>query len=373
MCDEPTSNLAAYAVRDDDADDRRHPEPHDKLRGPFEVDRHRVMSSTAFRRLERKTQVFAAAFHDHFRTRLTHTLEVAGIARLLAGRLHANADLAEVISLAHDLGHPPFGHAGEKALDEALAEFGGFNHNTHALRVVDYLEHPYPPFRGLNLTYETRRGLALHETRYDRPEKTNEGFEGVHGGPGVEALIASIADRIAVVCADLEDAIGAGLIDFADLREVELWRQSEPTDLGTSIHAIRRPKIDAMLNQVLADIVSTAAPRLARLSSPLDARAADESVLMSESMDQSFSRLETFMYEQVYRANEIVRLDGEGRRKVLALFHAYVQNPDQLPDRFSRRIDEQGIEIVARDYIAGMTDRFCESQFEKLADNSSPV
>ena len=165
------AHLAPYATRSAGADERKHPEPEDPWRSPFDLDRHRIIECTAFRRLEHKTQVFAPAIHDHFRTRLMHTLEAAHIARRLALGLFANELLAEVITLAHDLGHPPFGHAGETALDQAMVRHGGFNHNTHALRVVDYLEHPYPAFRGLNLTAETRAGLIAHATRYDIPAR----------------------------------------------------------------------------------------------------------------------------------------------------------------------------------------------------------
>ncbi|MCH7885803.1 MAG: dNTP triphosphohydrolase, partial [Planctomycetes bacterium] len=234
------TNLALYAIRSCDCGGRVHPEPDDPLRGAFELDRHRIVESTAFRRLENKTQVFAPAEHDHFRTRLTHSLEVAQIARCLAGALQASEALAEAIALAHDLGHAPFGHAGEAALDEVMADHGGFNHNAHALRVVGYLEHPFPDFRGLNLTGETRAGLATHATRYDTPVQTRDatvsdapraaGFSprepaneanparpGAAGsaaptGPSIEAQITSIADRIAYIGHDLEDAIGAEFI-----------------------------------------------------------------------------------------------------------------------------------------------------------------
>ena len=193
--------MAPYAARPETGGDRVHREDAEPLRDPFAVDRRRIINCVAFRRLQHKTQVFGPAEHDHFRTRLTHTLEVAETARCLAKGLRANETLAEPIALAHDLGHPPFGHAGEAALDDAMKEYGGFNHNTHALRVVAYLEHPYPDFRGLNLTAETLAGLRTHATGFDAPDASVS-------GSSVEAQIASLADRIAYNCHDLEDAIG---------------------------------------------------------------------------------------------------------------------------------------------------------------------
>ncbi len=404
--------LAPYAVPADAAAERAHQEPElgsAEPREPFELDRHRIIGSTAFRRLEGKTQVFAPSHHDHFRTRLTHTLEVAQIARCLARRLRANESLAEAITLAHDLGHPPFGHAGEAALDEAMAGSGGFNHNAHSLRVVEYLEHPFPPFRGLNLTAETRLGLAAHETQYDCPSSagsmSDDGATVMASGPSVEAQIASIADRIAYDCHDLEDGIGAGLVTLDELAGIDLWdisfnaaTGSNPLKQGTgtspraslgtvsgkrlgagpvlqrtgrgeseSIFAVRRPVLDAILNGLLNDVIVTSGALLAPIQSPDQARSAGHSlVTLSAQSDRLLTELERFLATRLYRCEEIAAADDRGRRMVTDVVEAYRRTPANLPPRFYRRLDEQGIDRVVCDYVAGMTDRFCRTEHERL-------
>jgi len=374
-------NLASFAVADDEFGGRAHPEPKDPLHTPFQVDRHRVINATAFRRLEHKTQVFAPSFHDHFRTRLTHTLEVANVGRTLAGHLRVNADLAEVICLAHDLGHPPFGHAGESALREAMAAHGGFDHNAHSLRVVEFLEHPYAAFRGLNLTQAVRDGMRRHETRYDQPatwgtaatdNQTNRrGNEAMVLQPSVEAQIASLADRLAFNLHDLEDAIGAELLTLLDLQSVELWR-SAMTRLAldrrvATIHAVRRPVLDEALNVILRDALNESTRFLAGLrSSPQSPPAKGPFVRLSGECERQLTQVEEFLMERVYRKPEVTARDDEGRRMVTRLFEAYRRNPNQLPDRFRSRMDDQGLERVICDYLAGMTDRFARREYDRL-------
>ncbi len=405
------SHLAPYATRSCDGGHRVHPEPPDPLRSPFELDRHRIIESAAFRRMEHKTQVFVATQHDFFRTRLTHTLEVADIARCLAERLRANEQLAEAVSLAHDLGHPPFGHAGEVALDEAMADFGGFNHNVHSLRVVEFLEHPFPAFRGLNLTAATRAGLHTHQTRYDRPAaeghatavtdpnaKDTTGAppvgsnRGVHRSPegtgavgmcvrpSVESQIASLADRIAYNCHDLEDAIGSGFLGFDDLSDVALWREAlertMPRSSEDHVLAVRRIILEEMLRTVLTDVVRTARHRLQGITSggnreATSLRASSRAmgyplVAPSAAVESKVVELERFLSERFYRHPEILRMDAQGRAMVLALFEAYRSNPQELPARFAARIDGQGVACVVRDYMAGMTDRFCQREHARL-------
>ncbi len=392
------------------ASGRKHFEPADPIRGPFELDRHRIVESTAFRRLEGKTQVFAPAFHDHFRTRLTHTLEAAQIARTLARGLGADSELAEAITLAHDLGHPPFGHAGEAALDEAMSGRGGFNHNAHSVRVVEYLEHPFPAFRGLNLTRETLDGLRAHCTRYDRPDD---------GGGGsvrasLEAQAASIADRIAYNCHDLEDAIGAEFFGLVELAELVLWREAleplneawprgkapldatppggtaplnparpggtaplnpalpggkaplNPALPGRPIHAIRRAVLDNLLNALLADAIRTARLSPKAVASDVGGLGGGPAVAFSDRIEAGLVELERFLVANVYRRNEIAEMDARGRSMILSLFEAYRDDPGRLPPRFSARIGEQGAERVICDYIAGLTDRYCKAEFEEL-------
>ena len=376
--DEKTA-LASFAVLADQHRGRTHDEPDDPFRDAFEIDRHRVFNSAAFRRLEYKTQVFVTLVDDHFRTRLTHTLEVAAIARTLARALGVNESLAEVISLAHDLGHPPFGHAGEMALRELMSGHGGFEHNTHSLRVVDYLEHPYPQFRGLNLTYETREGLIKHTTRYDKPARQAAAdpavWELLESGPlpPIEGQIACVADRLAYDCHDLEDAIAAGLVGERDLDEVRLWQEAagsmRSNQSDRPLVAVRRPILDRLLNYLLAETVAESERRIAERSPKLadDVRNADDAfVALSLEAAEKANELESFLVERVYRHHRLVRMDDKARRFITRLFEAYVGNPNMLPSRFGGRIDEQGVHRVVCDYIAGMTDRYCQDDYARM-------
>ncbi len=361
------SERAPYAHPIDVASTRDHNEQPDALRTPFPLDRHRIIGCTAFRRLEGKTQVFAPSHHDHFRTRLTHTLEASHLARTLAKALRANEDLAEAITLAHDLGHPPFGHAGEKALTEVMAEAGEFNHNLHALRVVEYLEHPFPAFRGLNLTAATRAGLSSHTTSYDTPEEKN-----ASRAPSVEAQISSLADRIAYNSHDLEDAIGAKFVSPHELSTLSLWKNAcDQTGMSANtdqIHAIRRPVLDAMLSAILSNAVDTSSPKLAELESFEDVETATTPlVTISETMNSSLEEIEQFLADRVYRHADVASGDAEGKAKILALFNEFRRDPGKLPKRFATRIADQGQDRVIGDYIAGMTDRYCEIEFKKHA------
>jgi len=356
-----------YAIRDDDCGGREYHEPADPLRSPFEVDRHRIIESAAFRRLEGKTQVFTATDHDHFRTRMTHTLEVSQIARCLARNLGANEGLAEVIALAHDLGHPPFGHAGEAALDEIMRGHGGFNHNAHSLRVVEYLEHPFPRFRGLNLTAATREGLAVHATRYDAPADDANASQG-----SVEAQIASIADRIAYNCHDLEDAIGAEIISLEDLHDVFLWRNAYDRaargEAVNSIFAVRRVVLDRLVDDLLSDTIETSSPRLAPFTLPKDVvQSKEPAVRLSDRRDRELVALERFLMDRVYRHADIAAADARGMEMVRKLFEVYRSQPAHLPPRFATRVEAQGVPRVACDYIAGMTDRFCVRAHARFA------
>lgn len=361
--------LAAYAVPDKPDGDRAFREPDDTLRSPFERDRHRIIECMAFRRLEGKTQVFTAGHHDHFRTRLTHSLEVAQIARVLAGKLRANESLAEAIALAHDLGHPPFGHAGEAALHHAMKQHGGFNHNAQSSRVVEYLEHPFPSFRGLNLTAEVRSGLAVHATRYDTPSVERDGLHG-----SVEAQIVSLADRIAFNCHDIEDAIGAKIVTAEMLSDVRIWRMACDKTVANeeyNLFAVRRAVLNRMLDELLTDVIETSRPLLAELASPREVCARDgDSVRFSTNVEQRFCKLEQFLAERVYRHPEIAESDARGRQMVDGLFKAHIARPDLLSDRFAKRIKEQGRHRVVCEYIAGMTDRYCAREYERFADSS---
>jgi dGTPase len=326
---------------------------HDPYAGdlpPLVLDRQRIVHCAAFRRLQHKTQVFVAPESDHSRTRLTHTLEVTHLARCIAARRGLNADLAEVVALAHDLGHPPFGHAGEQALDDCLRQHGGFEHNRHTLRIVEELEHPYPEFRGLNLTRVVRECLAKHSTPFDQP-----GQHPLQDGrpPPPEGLVVDLADRLAYALHDVQDGLYAGLLRPADLHEVELWRRAYvgPPDAW---QAHLRGTIDRIQTGWLEDLSHPVGPAEApRLSVPLD---------------EDLAQLERFLVEHVYRSAPLVAADDQARGILTAVFDACVATPAVLPPRFALRIAALGAQRVVADYVAGMTDRFCLQEHTRLCD-----
>jgi dGTPase len=330
------------------------------------VDRQRVVHSAAFRRLQHKTQVFGANASDHFRSRLTHTMEVAHWAMLLARGLGCCVELAEVAALAHDLGHAPFGHAGERALNECLADHGGFEHNAYTLRVVEYLEHPYPDFRGLNLTRSVRECLAKHSTRYDKP-----GEHPLRDGtrPPVESEIVDLADRLAYGLHDLQDGLYAGLIEPPTLREISLWREcyaGVSTDYADWPGHLR-PTIDAIqLRLAQAALRASSAVVPIGVETLNTGLSIDERVCLDAEHEALFDALEHFLLDTLYHHPEIQASDRCGRESITRLFDHYVSDPSTLPARFSRRVDEQGARRVAADYIAGMTDRFCLQQSAAL-------
>lgn len=327
---------------------RAHP---DALAGhlpPLTVDRQRIVHSAAFRRLQFKTQVFVAPDSDHFRTRLTHTLEVAHQARCIAAALNLNVDLAEVVALAHDLGHPPFGHAGEQALDDCLHEHGGFEHNAHTLRIVEELEHPYPAFRGLNLTRVVRECLAKHSTQYDRP-----GAHPLQDGlpPPPESRVVDLADRLTYALHDLQDGLYADLLPVRQLRDVSLWHLAYTGPAPTSPDAWRghlRPTVDRIQQRVLEDVRRNREPQL------------------SSHLEHQLAELDGFLFEHVYRSEPLRRADEQARRILTAVFLSYLRDPAQLPPRYQRRIETQGVPRVVTDYVAGMTDRFCLEEHARL-------
>jgi dGTPase len=330
---------------------REHADPLAAALPPLALDRQRVVHSAAFRRLQQKTQVFVAPESDHFRTRLTHTLEVAHQARCLAQLLDLNVDLAEVVALTHDLGHPPFGHAGEKALDACLHEHGGFEHNRHTLRIVEELEHPYPEFRGLNLTHATRECLAKHSTPYDQP-----GQHPLQDGrpPPAECVVVDLADRVTYALHDLQDGLYAGLLDPRQLREVELWRWAyagpdSPADDAWRGHL--RPAIDRIQQRVLQD-VSAQSPAVA----------------LSREVDEQLGQLDQFLCAHLYHSPQLQHADEQARVVLTAVFEACVSNPQALPARFRKRVETLGIYRVVADYVAGMTDRFCLQEHARLSD-----
>jgi dGTPase len=347
------------------------------LRG-FELDRHRIVHCTAFRRLEYKTQVYVIHEGDHYRTRLTHTLEVASQARRLAAGLSLDSVLAECIALAHDLGHPPFGHAGEAALAERMAGRGGFEHNLQSLRVVDYLEHPYPDVRGLNLTYEVREGLAKHRTRYDHPDAAADdpaARELLESGPmpTLEAQVANLADEIAYTLHDVEDGLLHEFIDEPTLGESRLWSEAaagwRARHPALPTAALRRAVLDTMLDALIADAVRTTQARIAdaRPSCPDDVRRGPAPLVgFSEPLGRAVDELQRLLRRTVYTNERVQRMDREAAGLIRDLYDAYAADPSRLPERFAARIAQQGPHRVICDYVAGMTDRFCRAEHARL-------
>ncbi len=338
---------------------REHPDSYAGDRPPLAVDRQRIIHSAAFRRLQYKTQVFVAPPGDHFRSRLTHTLEVASLARSIAHALGLNAELAEVVALGHDLGHPPFGHAGERALDECMQQHGErFEHNEHTLRVVTELEHPYPEFRGLNLTNAVRACLRTHTTAYDRPGSATD------EPPPLEGQVVAQADQLSYASHDLQDGLYAELLTPDDLTDIELWRlayagPSSPTREDALRHL--RPTVERM-QALLIDDLRAAFDRI---------RAETAHASRVELPDESRRRLDALrelLHARVYRNPEVVRMDEDSGRVVHAVFNAFVTNPQQMPARYAARVERDGAARVVADYVAGMTDRFCQNEHTRLRD-----
>jgi len=361
--------LRPGAVTEADAGPRAHPEPEAPYRTCFQRDRDRVMHCAAFRRLDFKTQVFVPHEHDHFRTRLTHTLEVAQVARDLGRALRLNEDLIEAVALAHDLGHPPFGHTGEEVLAELLSGTGGFEHNRQSLRVVDYLEHPYPQFRGLNLTHAVRECLARHETRYDTPAAAD--FPPGLRGP-LEGQLVDLADEIAYTSADLEDALASGLLGEQDLAGLALWRRAAEAARAQApdarpIHQ-RIRAVKAVLSLAAEDLLATTRARLdeAGVRTVDDVRRSGRRLVgPSDERRAELDELQLFLLERVYRHPSCLRRAKTARRIVTGLFEAFTTRGDLLPQRYARRGPAEGIERVVCDYIAGMTDRFARQEYQR--------
>ena len=363
--------LAPCAVRESACGPRAFAESAHAYRTCFQRDRDRVMHCAAFRRLDFKTQVFVPHEHDHFRTRLTHTLEVAQIGRTLGRALRLNEDLIETVALAHDLGHPPFGHGGEAVLDELMADHGHFEHNRQSLRVVDYLEHPYPNFRGLNLTRVVRECIALHRSRYDTP--LCDDFD-ASLQPPLEGQIVDLADEIAYTSADLEDALAAGWITAEQLAPFELWRAAcnvaaaDAPDARPIHHRIRACK--AVLAAMTDDLIATTAANIAAmdLRSPGQARKAGRCASFSPALADAVAAVQKFLLHNVYLDAKAADKDRQVRQVVRELFNAYTARPQLMPQRYAQRIDEQGLHRVVCDYIAGMTDRFALDEHKRLFD-----
>ncbi len=350
--------LATYAMKSAASEGREHKEQEHPYRTAFQRDRDRVIHSTAFRRLEYKTQVFVFHEGDHYRTRLTHTIEGAQIARTIARALRLNEELAEATILAHDLGHTPFGHSGQDVMNLLMKDHGGFEHNRQSLRIVTLLEHRYPKFPGLNLTYEVREGIAKHATPYDSPQVKFK----KKGQPTLEAQIVDLADEIAYCHHDLDDGLRSGLITVEQLKAVDLWAEHQ--------------SVKAILNHLVTDLVQTTEENIAKdgIKTVEDVRKAPQKcVRLSSGTDKKNKQLKAFLYQNFYKHYRVERMASKAEKVLEDLFHAYLKNPKILPKPVQEFMTETPKERVICDYIAGMTDRFALEEHARLFDPAVKV
>ena len=361
--------LAAYAAHSADSLGRKHPEPEHDMRTAFQRDRDRIIHTQAFRRLEYKTQVFVNHEGDHYRTRLTHTIEVSQIARSIARALGLNEELAEAVALAHDLGHPPFGHAGERVLDELMEGHGGFEHNLQALRIVEVLEKRYPSFPGLNLTWETREGIIKYLYRYEGPMPS-----GLTNriSPSLEAQVVDVADEIAYNNHDLDDGLSSRLFDFEDLQDTRLWREhyesSKKSFPGSSSRESKHDTIRRIINSQVQDIITSANERIEsrKLKNISDVREhGHDVVVFGEEMNERNTELKRFLMERMYRNERVVRLGKSARKTLSGLFHLYIADPRKIPEHVRKMEKVDGLHRMVCDYVAGMTDRYALQQHER--------
>jgi dGTPase len=362
--------LAPYGMRTRWSRGRRHPEEPHLYRTLYPRDRDRVVHSTAFRRLMYKTQVLVNQTNDHHRTRLTHTLEVAQISRTIARQLGLNEDLTEAIALAHDLGHPPFGHAGEEALDECMQAHGGFEHNVHGLRIVEQLEYRYAGFPGLNLSWEVLESLAMKSKRRTAP--AIQEFLSA-GRPLLEAQVVDAADSLAYDTHDIDDALSIGLITPSDLQEVEFWRRAVEQvkqrypNLGPE--QFQPTVVRALIDWQVTDLLEHTRERLRQQSIKTleNVRAAPELLVVPGAEVRALkTELERFLHRRVYRHHRVMRMAAKGRRFVQKLFEEYCRAPEQLPERYARRVRTAPTERIVCDYVAGMTDRYAQDEYLRL-------
>lgn len=376
------AHLAPYASRSAQSEGRRFDEPAPASRSEFQRDRDRIIHSTAFRRLEYKTQVFVNHEGDLFRTRLTHSIEVAQIARSIARNLRLNEDLVEAISLAHDLGHTPFGHAGQDALNACMQDYGGFEHNLQSLRTVDALEQRYGAFDGLNLTFETREGILKHCSLKNACKLGDVGVRFIEKKqPSLEAQLANLADEIAYNNHDIDDGLRSGLLTTGQLDEIDLYaRHRDEVEHAYPGIAGRRAineTIRRMINALIVDLIQTSLQRIrdAGVNSAADVRNAEPLIAFSDAMHAEATLLKRFLRENLYRHYQVNRMTSKARRIVAELFDAFMREPTLLPPDYqvtdagthadsAKLITMQARQIA--DYIAGMTDRYAIREHKRL-------
>ena len=363
--------LAPYAVHASRSKGRKYPEKEPSYRTCFQRDRDRVLHTTSFRRLEYKTQVFINYEGDYYRTRLTHTLEVTQIGRTIARAMGANEDLVETICMAHDLGHPPFGHSGEAILNQLMATHGGFNHNHQSYRIVTELERRYAQFPGLNLSWEVLEGIVKHETEYDKTDALD--FDS-HLRGNLEAQITNVADELAYTSHDLDDGLRSGMITTDMLADIDLWNMvADSMELKScqlddlTRHEIIREliglEVDSMISDSSDRLNNSGVKTLEELQSlPYNV------VGFDDTMRNHNRELKDFLYRNMYRNYRVVRMQKKAERVLSELFNAYTAEPTMLPLHFQEQIEVKGKEQTICDYLAGMTDRFAVDEYQKLFD-----
>ena len=365
------NDLADYAAKSELSRGRKYDEEFKDDRPAYERDRDRIIHCAAFRRLEYKTQVFVNHEGDYYRTRLTHSLEVAQIGRGIARRLKLNEDLVEALALAHDLGHTPFGHTGEEVLNRLMAPYGGFEHNRQSLRIVEQLEERYPHFNGLNLSWETREGIIKHSSDYDIPADSAEYQAELR--PTLEAQIIDLADEIAYNNHDIDDGIKAGYLDPQALMQIDLWADTyakvEQKFPGLESDRQILQTISHLIGVLMLDLVGQTRQNLTEhnISGLDDVRNLPKNLVMfSEAIDKKNRELKRFLYKNLYSHYKVERMRIKAERFLTMLFESYMQHPTLLPQSYQDKYAEAGRERVVCDYIAGMTDRYALDEYKRL-------
>ncbi|EJO70764.1 deoxyguanosinetriphosphate triphosphohydrolase [Leptospira kirschneri] len=368
-----TETLAPYAISNANNGGRIYEEEEHSYRLPFQRDRDRILHSSAFKRLQYKTQVFIFSVGENYRNRMTHTLEVAGLSRTIASALGLNPLLSESIALAHDLGHTPFGHAGQEILSGLMKDYGGFEHNKQSLRIVTSIEKKYPNFPGLNLCRETLKGLMKHGTDYDSSVILLERKE---NGPSLEGMIADLSDEIAYTNHDIEDGWEMGYLHLGDLLENPFWKEvyeeckDQYKEVGEKI--LIRTSIRTLTNFLVSDLIQSISSALEKNQVQSnedlsflwkqDIRIAS----FSNQVDLKFRELKFFLYEKLYRHEDLIRMSDYGKKIIESLFDYFLKHPEKIPETYKERIEEESLYRVISDYVAGMTDRYAEKIYQSL-------
>ena len=364
---------APYAVFSSLTRGRHYDEPEHPFRLAFQRDRDRIIHSTAFRRLEYKTKVFVNHEGDYYRTRLTHTMETAQVTRTVARVLGLNVDLAETVALAHDLGHTPFGHAGEHVLADLMSAYGGFEHNGQSLRIVEVLERRYAEFPGLNLTYEVREGIVKHSGRFDRPRVSD--FD-ADSAPPLEAQIVDVCDEIAYNSHDIDDGLQSGLLTLGDLEGISLWEDAFAEKTAAYPNAdfsiLRYQAVRGIIDFLVADLIRTVDEKVQELGIETldDVRAVKPKIAeFSPEVDAAVRALKERLMERLYQHQRVRRMTAKAGRVMKGLFDAYMEDPRQMPGHIvGREAEDTSMPRIIADYIAGMTDRFAFEEYAKLYD-----